>query len=410
MIKRTLLILMPFAMMLNAQVYKQSLALDLKQDLQRSIDFFKPAYDSIAGVYYSELSYDGKIISEKIHTVALSRMIYGLSYSSQFNIKNIAIAKKCVQYQLNHMLDKVGVDLYFVPEVENTKAPIVSSLDVWQQAYGLCGLTEYYRVSKDSIVRNKIQQLHSAFCTRFRDSINGGFYGNYVIGEGPVKGSKSIQSLMYPLTAYIINLWEADEQNRSSYETILKENIEIAYNRVWNDSLEWVNVKFDDKWNAQYTNQENAFVTVGHNFQFAALLLRASKWSFIVPLDQKKYRTLGEKVVDVTLKKSIWHNGIIAEGFYAGFNPLSNKLKDNNRTWWQHSEAVIALSLCNSKYKSELEALINFYFKNFIDTTYGGEIFNITDKGEPVIEPKGQKGKSIYHHTEMLRFLIEANS
>ncbi|WP_161636284.1 AGE family epimerase/isomerase [Saccharicrinis fermentans] len=374
--------------------------------IKNSISFFDQAYDNERGVYLSEVDFYGSTLSSKIHTVALSRIIYGLAYSSQYFPENMNRAESCARFQLTRMLGRDSVGPYFIPEVGDGKISQPESLDIWQQAYGLCGLTELYRSGKNDKLLTEIHHLNKAFIERFRDKENGGFYGEYNFNSGGVSGTKTIQSLMYPITAYMANLWFADKSNRIEYEGIIKEHLSIAYSKVWNDSMGWVNTKFDDKWKPMTEASEKAWVTPGHNFQLAALMLRSSKWPFISAENQMKYEKMGTSILKETLRKDIWINDSITNGFYGGINPLTNKVLDKNCSWWQHCEALIALSLC-PEFKEEFESIKEFYFDSFVDVKNGGEIANIDLEGKPIIEPKGQKGKSVYHHIEMLRMLNE---
>lgn len=377
-----------------------------KSSIKSSISFFDKAFDAKSGVCFSELDFYGDTTSSKVHTVALSRLIYGLAYSSKYVPENLKRAEHLAMFQLTKMLGEDSVGFYFIPEVEEGKISRPERLDIWQQAYGLCGLTELYRSNADEQLLTQIHHLSKAFTERFKDEENGGFYGEYKSNSGGISGTKTIQSLMYPITAYMANLCLADNENRSEYEEIIKEHLSIAYSKVWNDSLGWVNTKFDDRWNPIIESQEKVLVSPGHNFQFATLLLRSAEWPFISNEKQEKYVKLGKRILKETLKKDIWINESITNGFYGGINPLTNEVLDKNRSWWQHCEALIALSFC-TELKDEFELLKKFYFDSFVDAKNGGEIANIDINGKPIIEAKGQKGKSIYHHIEMLRILNE---
>lgn len=372
--------------------------------IKNSISFFDKAFDTKRGVYFSELDFYGDTTSSKIYTVALSRLIYGLAYSSKYFPENLIRAEHSTMFQLTKMLGKDSVGLYFMPEVGEGKNSLPESLDIWQQAYGLCGLTEVYRSNADEQLLTQIHHLNKAFVERFRDKKDGGFYGEYNLISGGISGTKTIQSLMYPITAYMANLCLADNENRHEYEEIIKEHLSVAYSKVWNDSLGWVNTKFDDKWNPIIESKEKVWVTPGHNFQFAALMLRSAEWPFISNEKQEEYKKLGKRILKKTLKKDIWINSSITNGFYGGINPLTNEVLDKNRSWWQHCEALIALSFC-PEFKEDFELIKNFYFNAFVDVKNGGEIANVDLNGKPIIEHKGQKGKSIYHHIEMLRIL-----
>jgi len=299
--------------------------------------------------------------------------------------------------------DKDGA--YYIPELSHGQYEQPQSFDIWQQAYGACGLTELYRHTQDRALLTSIHQLNSALIKRFQDKKSGGFYGEYKLDEGQVSGSKTIQSLMYPITALMSNLWLADSENRAIYEPIIKENLSIAYRCVWNDSLKWVNTRFDDNWNPVRGNDD--VVSPGHNFQFAALLLRSKAWTFIPEEQREAYAVLGKTIVRETLAKKIWDKDQINQGFWEAINPHTNAIISKNKSWWQHCEALIALSFLKDEYDPEFKALHDFYFATFSDSSRGGEWAKVDEENKPVVEPKGQKGKSVYHHIEMIRFINE---
>lgn len=384
------------------------------KELENLIQFFdKNAYQHEKGVYLSEIDNTGKIVSDKVFTVALSRMIYGLSYTSFLNSSYLEKAKKSKDFLITYLTAEDSKGNYFKSfyDIKSDYADTSQMLDIWQQAYGLCGLTELYRKQPDAKLLSVIHQFHNAFVNRFHDSINGGFFGNYDSKKGPLEGSKSLQSLMYPLTAYMENLWLADVANRKIYEPYLRENLEIAYKMVWNKDLGWVNLKFDDNWNpCKHESHEKLCFTVspGHNFQFASLLLRTKDWIFLTDAERKKYKELGLEIIENTLKKKIYPARNLKQGFYSLVNPLTNKILDDRKTWWQHCEALIALSLTDSKYEKDLKELEQFYFSNFPDKKNGGEFFYIDKSNIPVTtEFKGNIGKSAYHSVEMVRFLCK---
>jgi mannose/cellobiose epimerase-like protein (N-acyl-D-glucosamine 2-epimerase family) len=149
-------------------------------------------------------------------------------------------------------------------------------------------------------------------------------------------------------------------------------------------------------------------VSPGHNFQFAALLLRSKNWSFLSEKERSDYQALGKTIVKATLKKNIWANNDIGQGFFEAINPHTGEVLYPNKSWWQHCEALIAVSFLKDDFSAEFAKIKDFYFATFIDVENGGEWAKVDENNKPVIEPKGQKGKSVYHHIEMLRFLSEA--
>ena len=384
--------------------------------MKNSIAFFdENAYLPDRKAYYSEVDNEGKVVSKKIYTVALGRIIYGLSYSSKYESTNLQKAKDAAAFQINNLIGKEdAVGDYSISFIEGDKLDTSKTLDIWQQAYGLCGLTELYRNSPNKKLLTQIHRLHDAFVERYKDKKNGGFFGLYKIDSGQVSGSKTLQSLMYPITAYLGNLWLADKENRHKYEPIINENLAILYKHAWANELGWVNLKYDDYWNVcKHESAEKICFTVtpGHNFQFASLLLRTKDWDFISEADKLKYKKMGLEILSSTLQKPIFSGNNISEGFFSEVNPTTNQILDFRKTWWQHCEAMIALSLCNGKYATELEALENYFFSHFPDFKNKGDFFFLDKDNQPITtELKGAKGKSAYHTIELIRFLMENKS
>lgn len=382
--------------------------------IENVLDFFTDhAYDTSIESFYSDLDNQGNIVSQKVYNVALSRMIYGLACSSYFCDSNILRAEKASRFQIKHLTGKDSLGGYFRSfyNVAAHEGEQPESLDVWQQAYGLCGLSELYRQHSDDDLLKQIHYFHDGFVHRFHDTQYGGFVGNVHIENGLESGSKTLQSLMYPITAYMENLWKADEKHKEKYEPYLKENLALIYKNGWNKSLGWVNIKFEDHWEpCEHTSADSLCFTVspGHNFQLASLFLRTKDWTFLTAEEQEKYQALGLEIIAETLRKPIFPKEDLSEGFYSVVNPMNNEVLDLRKTWWQHCEAVIALSLAGETYQEQRQQLERFYLLNFPDKEYGGEFFYLDENNTPITsELKGSIGKAAYHSIEMFRFLSQ---
>ena len=382
-----------------------------EEQIEELLNFFNEiAYQEDEGTYFSDVDNEGNVVSDKVYNVALSRLIYGLSYAKDVDASYLAKAKKAADFQIEKLIIKDSLNTHFASffDLKTNKADSSRNLDIWQQAYGLCGLSELYRHSPSKNLLDKIHQSHDSFIETFHDSKNGGFYGNYA-DDAQVEGSKTLQALIYPITAYMENLWLIDVENRVKYEPYLKENIQIAFDKGWNKELGWVNIKFDDSWNpCQHSSPDSICfsVTPGHNFQYASIFLRARDWNFLTKKEQLKYQEFGIDVLNTTLEKPIFPEKDLSQGFYSEVNPVSNEVKDKRKTWWQHCEALIALSLADGKFKVKAKNLENFYFNTFSDKEYGGEFFYVNEFNIPQTdELKGNIGKSAYHTIEMIKFL-----
>ena len=395
-----------------AEVKQEQIATEPHAETVRDLlgFFHEHAFQAELGTYYSEVNNQGEVISGKIFNVALSRLIYGLSYAASIDSSYLVQAQQAAAFQLDKLVDEDSLASHFVSFFDATsdRADASSSFDIWQQAYGLCGLSELYRQTRDQELLSKIHRHHEGFVKRFHDDVHGGFYGNYE-NNRQVSGSKTLQSLIYPVTAYMENLWSVDSLNREKYEPYLKENIQLAYEQGWNAALGWVNVKFDDQWKpCDHISPDSAcfLVTPGHNFQLASVFLRAVNWDFLTAAEKQRYQARGIEILEVTLTKPIFPSRDLSEGFFSEVNPVNNEVLDKRKTWWQHCEALLAMSLAEDRFETELENLKGFYFRTFPDEEHGGEYFYVDENNVPLSEElKGSIGKSAYHTIEMIRFL-----
>ncbi|MBU2871037.1 AGE family epimerase/isomerase [Colwellia sp. E2M01] len=383
------------------------------QKIKTSIDFIKNnAYSDTEGVFYSELDNEGNIISDKVYLVSLSRTIYALAYSSKFFPENLALAKKSAKFLQENFIYNDTSRTYFLTELNLTNKNThilekVKDIDIWQQAYGLIGLVELYNHWPDANLLITIELMHSAFIHNFMDIDNGGFFGKVDLSQGPDITSKTLQSTIYPISAYMNNLW-ATSPTPEKYERTLARQADFAFKYLWNTDTNWVNVKFKADWKACKNTQGECFsVTPGHNFQLAWLLMNTKNWSFLSKELRDKYIKLGKNIIAKTLEKPIWDNSI-KNGFFSSYNPSNSVQLSNIKTWWQHCEAIIALSFYDRN-GEKLADLLNFFESNFIDHVNGGEYFNLDNNTPITADPKSSIGKSAYHTVEMYRYLIENN-
>jgi len=204
-----------------------------EKKIENLLNFFNEnAYQETQGTYYSDVDNEGNVVSDKVFNVALSRLIYGLSYAKDINVSNLEKAQKAAVFQMEKLIIKDSSNTYFASffDLKANMPDSSKNLDIWQQAYGLCGLTELYRNAPNKNLLANIHRLHDSFVKTFYDSKKGGFFGNYEANK-QVENSKTLQALIYPITAYMENLWSVDVENRSKYEPYLKENIQIAFDK-----------------------------------------------------------------------------------------------------------------------------------------------------------------------------------
>ena len=117
----TLLVLIFFALVACQQAPQNKQAY-YNASIEQSVRFFDKAYHEEEGFYYSEVNHLGHVESERIHTVALSRMIYGLAYASEVNPDYGTRAEQAAAFQLRHMIGEDKDGLYYIPSIGEGEA------------------------------------------------------------------------------------------------------------------------------------------------------------------------------------------------------------------------------------------------------------------------------------------------
>ncbi|MEO0898479.1 MAG: AGE family epimerase/isomerase [Bacteroidota bacterium] len=374
--------------------------------VKNSLSFFQEhAWDDSLGVFYSELDVNGVTLSDKVHLVALSRLVYALSISSEYQASYLEKARKAADFILTKMVARDEVGPYFIESIDIKQGVVPSKkLGIWQQSYGLCGLAALYKVEKSDQLLEKIHELFDAYYLRFHDVQHGGFCGEYSLESGQVKDSKNLQALLYPVSAALAYLWEADSSYHQNYERVMEEHMDLLFDRGWNEEEGWVQLNFKEDWTIP---QEDGVrkVTPGHNFQLGWNLIRASSWPFLSEEKRQSYANLGISILETSMQKPIF-DGDVSGGFFREMDARSNSVVDQRKSWWQHAEAIIALSFLPDKSK-ERDQLFAFFAQNFVDWKSGGEFFFLDQDNQPDVEElKGSMGKSSYHITEMVSFLL----
>lgn len=382
--------------------------------VQNSISFFdEHAYSKDNGVYFSEVSSNGTVTSDKVHLVALSRLIYAMEYASRYDSIYTEKALESSKFLLDKMVARDSLGPYFVETYSlDNGIQAQESLGIWQQSYGLCGAAASYRLNKDPESLKKIHGLFDGYLKRFHDEELGGFIDSYSFEKGPFYDVKTLQSILYPMSAAMFYLWDVDVENREKYEPYIKQNVALLLDKGWNSELQWVNLKFDREWNLcgkVGSNPPCHNVVPGHNFQLGWVLLKSSQLPFLSEETKLRCRELGASVIEATVEKNIWDEKI-SNGFFSEVNPANGEIISKEKTWWQHAEAIIALSFMRETLTNEFEELFDFFKNSFVDFEGGNEHFLLTQKNAPVLEePKGSMGKSSYHITEMV-YYINLNS
>ena len=374
------------------------------------------AYDPESGAFFSEIGPDGNLESQKIHLLALSRMIYALSVSSTYFPEHLPKAETAANFIRNQLVTQDSIGPYFFATYDKADGALIEDiLIVNEQTYGLCGLISLYKVNQDPQLAAFIHKMYKAIDKRFYDEVNGGYFEKYSRKTSKTF-KKSYNSTIYVISSALLALHQTFPEN-TLYKNRLETLINIVTSNHWDVKTGWLIEEFSDDWKEAWEDKKkgsNTFSEVGHTAQVAWLLLRISQ---LETINSKLRQTSKElaKVIMITLySKPTWdkENG----GVFGTFSRENNKEMGNgNKAWWQQAEVILAYQMAYSLDVINKETHhhmviknLDFFFNHFVDEDGGGEFFNVSKVGDPITgEPKGNKGKSAYHTTELAEFMIE---
>jgi mannose/cellobiose epimerase-like protein (N-acyl-D-glucosamine 2-epimerase family) len=395
--------------------------------------FIRHGWDAASGSFASELATDGKVLSDKRHLIATSRMVYGLAHGSEVDPKFLSYARATADFLLNKMRGADEKGPYFIASVDakgvvaNPTAPLV----VNEQAYGLNGLVALYAKTRDPRLLAQIESSYDAFAKRFHDDEFGGYFDQFNLANQQPVRTKSYNSTVYVATSFLMELAELETPHRARYRQAVRELAGIVAKHFPDDVTGWIVENFTPDWKPDWrdwqkqmieTPQGSRAVTIGvtgHNFQAAWFLLRAAEFAEFPATERKAYRDSAASILTSMLKSKAVdreHGGV--------FDVFQRERDENmwhtNKAWWQQAEALLALTKAETaRLFSDAavaadaaqvrDQILKFYFAHFLDYKNGGEFPVVQADGTPVLTGndgnKGQAGTGTYHQVELATFM-----
>ncbi|OYZ13620.1 MAG: hypothetical protein B7Y39_17210 [Bdellovibrio sp. 28-41-41] len=117
------------------------------KSMTHSNDFFiRYGWDKDSKSFASDISSDGKVLSDKRYIISTSRMIYGLAHSAENNPSFLNLAKQQAQFLLGKMTAQDQNGLYFKATVD-AKGNLVAPENQLVVNYQACKAPEVFILS-----------------------------------------------------------------------------------------------------------------------------------------------------------------------------------------------------------------------------------------------------------------------
>ncbi|MEO6395941.1 MAG: AGE family epimerase/isomerase [Devosia sp.] len=206
---------------------------------------------------------------------------------------------------------------------------------VYGQAFGIYGLSEYFRVTGEAAALDEAIALYRLVEAHARDRLRGGYCEalsqDWAAQEGPLpdglKGgrTKSQDAMLHVMEAYsrLYSIWP-DPGLRLDLVDLINDLIE----RVFDKQTAHLRMYFDEAWNAR----SNHFSS-GHDIEFSWLLTEAAATiGDTILADRAKSVSLA--LAGATLPALDADGGLVFEASPGG-------IVDPGRQWWSSAEAVV---------------------------------------------------------------------
>ena len=356
--------------------------------LKDVIPFWKNnSIDHENGGYYTCLDQKGKVYDTDKFMWLQGRQIWTFSmlYNRyQQNDVWLTVAEKGYHFLINHGRDENG-NFYF--SLDKKGKPLTHSFNIYSDCFAALGMHEYAKASGDE------EALEIAITTYYK------YIDRLKNPKGQFEkttGDRPLESFGLPMmTAYLTSELESS-LNKEGIEEIYQNCIHQILNKHYNQQSGLIHEHIGLK--GQFLDTfEGRLINPGHGIEAMWFLMDIAK-----KLDQPK---LINKATDICLDilNYSWdkiHGGIFYFMDSKGAPP--QQLEWDQKLWWVHLEALIALS--RAYLLTKREDVLEWYFKvheyswdKFPDQKHGEWYGYLNRQGDPLMTLKGGKWKGCFH-------------
>jgi mannobiose 2-epimerase len=381
---------------------------EMMSEIIRILDFWgEEVFDQSRGTFIGQIDHNGnKNYKASLGCVMITRMLWAFSAGYQFTKKKKykAVATITFEFIIKYFWDQENGGLFW--EVDPNGAPVNTKKQAYAQAFGIYGLSEFYKATGDQRSLTYANELFTILETHFLDKDEEGYIEALDKDWKPVQDlrlsevdfnfPKSMNSHLHILEAYT-NLNKVLPSSRLNDR--LKSLIDIFLKKILDPETGHFNLFFDMKWNSKIDLD-----SYGHDIEGAWLLYEA--------VLEVKNKALFERVtnsslrmIEATVKDALDQDGSL---YYEKKGAELNKEKH----WWAQAEAMVGFMHAyelDSDEKHLFRVLDLWKFiKNYLIDLENGEWFAKVDDNNQVITSEDKTGfwKCCYHNSRAMMEVI----
>jgi mannobiose 2-epimerase len=303
-------------------------------------------------------------------------------------------------YLIDKFIDKEFGGIYW--KLDYLGNPVDTKKQIYNMAFSVYGLSEYYIATGDKSTLNSAIQLFYLIEKHSFDTLNNGYFeaftrhwqdiGDMRLSEKDANEKKTMNTHLHVLEAYtnLYRAWKSPELKKQ-----LRNLIEIFIDKIIDKNSYHLGLFFDEKWHLK-----SKIISYGHDIEAAWLINEAAKEIADKDLLDRT-RQYVCPIVDAAMEGYQSNNGFDYE-----HDPQKNHT-DKERHWWVQAEAIVgaleAFKISNNeKYIDVAVSSWHYIQQRLIDKKYGEWYWSRLENGE--IHPEQDKvgfWKCPYHNGRM---------
>ena len=309
-------------------------------------------------------------------------------------------AKRAKEYIFKNFFDADKGGVYWMLNADGS--PADTKKQIYNQAFFIYGLVEYYRFTNDKECLNKAIELFQLIEKYSFDQESNGYFEAYSqdwvllddlrLSDKDANEKKTMNTHLHILEAYtnLFRVWD-----NPLLEKQLRNLIELFLEKIVNQQTNHLDLFFDENWQCKST-----LFSYGHDIEASWLIDEASQVLGDIDLI-RKVQAASIKIADAAAEGLQLNGSIVNEKNYATGHI------DTNCDWWPQAESLIGFFNAYELTKDESYAIKsldawNFIKENLLDKKNGEWHWSVSETGKvDDMNDKAGFWKCPYHNSRM---------
>ena len=344
----------------SAEALWKALPAEILAELYNILQYWERyAVDHNQGGFTGKIDEDNHVMAQAPRgSVLNTRILWTFSavYRYTQNPLHLELATRAFHYVRNFLTDHEFGGLYWSVDYKGNK--LDDHKQVYAQAFGIYGMSEYYRVSKNPLALEQAMEWYKFIEKYSRDPVNGGYIDAFArdwtflddkrLSVKDENASKTMNTHLHIVEAYA-NLYEVSPS--ANLKTNIIDLLNIFDEKIINKSGYHLGLFFSENW-----EMDSSIISYGHDIESGWLLQACAESIGDIPsIEIAKKNAL-------LITRAAMEGLDVDGGLWYEFNKKKGDLV-SEKHWWPQAEALIGL--CNAWQLSGNPIFKNALLKNW---------------------------------------------